>query len=161
MTVVVIIAILAVLMFPAFSGLINRTDGTRCMANLRNLYYGASGYVQQNGHWPQIDTTLIKASGGQYAAAWRSALEPFGVTQEIWICPTVQRELQNPDITKPEFARSDYMATPFDAKPTTPYQWQTQPWFVERGDVHGNGNLMIFTDGHIAALNDVRKPAQP
>ena len=161
MTIIVIIAILAVLFFPAIKSMMNRTDAVRCMANLRNLYYGANSYVQQNGFWPQISTALVKEPGGKYAEAWRTALEPFGVTKEIWICPTVQRELQNPDYTKPESARSDYLATPFDAKPRTPYTWPTQPWFVERGDVHGNGNLMIFTDGSISTLNEMRKSQTP
>ena len=30
-----------------------------------------------------------------------------------------------------------------------------QPWFIETGDVHGNGNLIIFTDGSIAETNNV------
>ena len=29
-----------------------------------------------------------------------------------------------------------------------------QPWFVESGDVHGNGNLIIFPDGHVQELGD-------
>jgi hypothetical protein len=31
-------------------------------------------------------------------------------------------------------------------------QWPRQPWFVETGDVHGNGNLVVFTDGSISDL---------
>ena len=32
-----------------------------------------------------------------------------------------------------------------------------EPWFAEVGDVHGNGNLIIFTDGSISDLNTVAK----
>jgi hypothetical protein len=41
---------------------------------------------------------------------------------------------------------------PFDDKPMTPHQWPRQPWFVENANVHGNGQLIIFTDGSIADL---------
>jgi hypothetical protein len=60
--------------------------------------------------------------------------------------------LHNPDLTNPANVRVDYVAMPFDDKPTTPHQWPRQPWFVETVDVHGNGNLIIFTDGSISDL---------
>ena len=40
---------------------------------------------------------------------------------------------------------------------TTPHQWPRQPWFAEIGDVHGNGQLIIFTDGSISDVNTVAK----
>jgi hypothetical protein len=43
----------------------------------------------------------------------------------------------------------------FDDKPTTPHQWPRQPCFIETGNVHGNRNLLIFTDGRIAETNDL------
>jgi hypothetical protein len=61
--------------------------------------------------------------------------------------------LGNPDYLKPENTRIDYIPMPFDDKPTTPHQWPRQPWFVEAGDVHGHGNLIIFTDGSIGDLS--------
>ena len=67
----------------------------------------------------------------------------------------MQDLLHNPDYSKPENARADYFAMPFDNKPTTPHQWPRQPWFVETADVHGNGNLIIFTDGSISDLKTV------
>jgi hypothetical protein len=85
----------------------------------------------------------------------RNALQPFGVSRKTWICPTIQDLLRNPDYSRPENARADYFAMPFDDKPTTPHQWPRQPWFVETGDVHGNGNLIIFTDGSISDLKTV------
>ena len=63
--------------------------------------------------------------------------------------------MQGLDYSKPENARIDYMPMPFDDKPTTPHQWPRQPWFVEVGDMHGNGNLIIFTDGSVSDLKTV------
>jgi prepilin-type N-terminal cleavage/methylation domain-containing protein len=159
-----VIAILTGIMFPVVSTVRARAQRVQCMSNLRNLHVAANLYVQQNGSWPQI---LVDSDddgdGGQpdYARAWIAALAPFGLTQKAWICPTIQGLLQNPDYFQPENARVDYYAMPFDDKPTTPYQWPRQPWFVEKADVHGNGNLIIFTDGSISDLKSVlRNPGK-
>ncbi len=63
--------------------------------------------------------------------------------------------MRSPDLSKPENARVDYIATPFDDKPVSPHQWPRQPWFAETADVHGNGNLIVFTDGSISDLKTV------
>ncbi|MEO7723094.1 MAG: hypothetical protein ABIU29_00165 [Chthoniobacterales bacterium] len=72
------------------------------------------------------------------------------------ICPTIQELLHNPDYHNRAKARLDYVFTGFDDKPTSPHQWSRQPWFIETGDVHGNGNLIVFTDGSIVETNDVQ-----
>jgi len=74
-----------------------------------------------------------------YASSWIAALSPFGPTQKTWVCPTIQSLMLNPDLTKPENVRVDYLASAFDDKPMTPHQWPRQPWFAEAGDVHGMG----------------------
>jgi len=161
MTVLVIVLILAVLLFPAVNIVRARAEKVRCTGNLRNLYYGANAYVQDKGSWPQINPVLMKTKSEEYASEWIAALEPYGLPRDVWICPTLQRNMNNPDYSKPVNTRTDYFATPFDSKRLTPYQWQTQPWFIERGSVHGNGNLMIFTDGRIVALNDLTQTPSP
>jgi type II secretory pathway pseudopilin PulG len=154
--VIVIIGILATLLFPVVSKMRARAQRAQCMANLRSLYVATELYLQQNGSWPQIATPDDSDAAQQsYAAAWIAALAPFGPTQKTWVCPTEQGLLGNPDLSNPQNRRVDYIATPFDDKPTTPHQWPRQPWFVENGNVHGNGNLIIFTDGSISDLNTV------
>jgi prepilin-type N-terminal cleavage/methylation domain-containing protein len=157
-----VIAILAGIMFPVVSTMRARAQRVQCMSNLRNLHIAANLYVQQNGSWPQILVDSDDDDGQQdYARAWIAALAPFGLTQKAWICPTIQGLLQNPDYFQPENMRVDYYAMPFDDKPTTPYQWPRQPWFIETADVHGNGNLIIFTDGSISDLKTVlRNPGR-
>jgi len=157
----VVIAILAALLVPVVSTLRARAQRVRCTANLRNLYIAAESYVQQNGSWPQIGEDESDLGGHAFAADWIAALAPFGPSQKTWVCPTIQELLQSPDLSKPENVRVDYIATPFDDKPTTPHQWPTQPWFVEIADVHGHGNLIVFTDGSISDLKTViRKQSQ-
>src|SRR5437764_3652129 len=150
-----VVGILALLLVPAISGFRARAQRVQCMANLRSLYTATELYIQQNGSWPQIDSDDSDENDEVYAAGWIAALKPFGPAEKSWICPTIQTLMQNPDYTKPENVRADYTATPFDDKPTTPHQWPRQPWFMEVGDVHGHGNLIIFTDGSISDLKTV------
>ena len=105
--------------------------------------------------WPQVDSSDSDTDEQDYATAWIAALKPFGPTEKTWICPTIQQLMQNPDYMKPENARVDYVATAFDDKPTSPHEWARQPWFIETGDVLGNGNLIIFTDGSVSDLKTV------
>jgi type II secretory pathway pseudopilin PulG len=153
-----VIAILAVLLMPVLGQMRERAQRVQCMSNLRSLAAGAELYLQQNGSWPQItmpdDSDAAELA---FAKAWIAALAPFGPTQKSWICPTVQNLSGNPDLTKPENVRIDYGMTTFNDKPTTPHQWPRQPWFAEAQDVHGNGPLIIFTDGSITDLNTIAK----
>ncbi|MDQ3622011.1 MAG: hypothetical protein M3463_05920 [Verrucomicrobiota bacterium] len=153
-TVLVVIMILAVLLMPAWDKMRRRAQRVQCMTNLRNLHAAAGSYVTQHGSWPQIDSTQITTPA--YAKAWIAALRPFGIDEKNWICPTVQEVFGNPNYLEEEHVRIDYTATPFDAHPYTPYKWSKQPWFVEKGDMHGVGNLILFPDGRIEGLLELR-----
>jgi type II secretory pathway pseudopilin PulG len=155
MTILVVVGILVVLLFPAIANVRARAQRIQCTSNLRNLYVAAENYLQQNGSWPQIAEDDSEEGTQAFAQAWVAALTPFSVTQKTWICPTIQDLLHSPDYTQAANARVDYIATPFDSKPTTPHQWPQQPWFVEAADVPGHGNLIIFTDGSIKDLKTV------
>jgi prepilin-type N-terminal cleavage/methylation domain-containing protein len=155
LTVIVIIAILAVLLIPAVAGVRSRIEKASCIANLRGLYGAANSYTQQYGHWPQISTTLLKSKSREYDKQWIAMLQPYGLSEKNWICPSTQRLMGSPDVTKPELTRSDYLAMPFDDKPMTPYRWSNQPWFVERGAPHGSGNFVILTNGRVVDLKEL------
>lgn len=154
--VLVIVAVLATLLFPTVSTLRARAQRAQCTANLRSLYVAANLYLQDKGSWPQIRLAGQDDTAGQdYARQWIDSLKPFGATEKTWICPTIQKASENSDYTQPENTRTDYFAMPFDDKPGSPHQWARQPWFVEVGDVHGNGNLIVFADGSISDLKTV------
>ena len=157
LTVLVIISILIVLILPVVDGIKARMAKARCIANLRSLTVSTHAYVQQNGHWPQVDTSQMNKNYQAYASAWIEQLKPFGLSQINWICPSAQSSLRDPDLTKPEHIRLDYTATPFDANPATPYKWANQPWFIEKNSLHGNGNLIVYSDGRIDEALDVMR----
>ena len=153
--VVVIIAILAVLLFPVIEKLRARAQRLQCVLNLRNLHVAAAQYVQDNNHWPQIASNSDDESDTPYAQEWITALAPYQVQKKSWICPTLQNVLGNPDYNSAGNERVDYFGMPFDDKPMTPYQWPRQPWFVESADMHSHGQLIIFTDGSISDMKTV------
>lgn len=156
LTVLVIVAILASLLIPIGQKMAAHSEKIKCTANLRNVHAGTSSYIVQHQRWPQIAPASIRTKG--YARQWIAALEPYGIMRSSWICPSVQRISHDPDYNQPENVRIDYLATPFDEHPLTPYRWAWQPWFIERGDVHGRGNLIIFSDGKVEELREfVRK----
>lgn len=153
-TAVVIIAILSLLVYGAIGYMRGRARRAQCMANLRALHVAAEHYREQHGSWPQIRRRDYPDPEA-HANAWIDAFAPYGVQRSTWICPGMQEMVREEDYTKAENARLDYVAMPFDDKPLTPHQWERQPWFIEVGDVHGSGNLMIFPDGSISDLKSV------
>jgi len=155
LTVIVIIVIIVVIAIPALRGMKERSEKVKCTTNLKSLFVAAGGYMQDNNHWPQIPTQMMVDDYPAFAKAWVDTFRRYGLIEINWICPSVQRLMQNPDLTKRENQRIDYMPMPFDDKPTTPRMWPRHPWFVERGDVHGNGNLVIFTNGGIEEVGNI------
>jgi type II secretory pathway pseudopilin PulG len=155
MTVIVIIGILSLMVMGVSSTIKFRAEKVLCITNLKNLYAGAAAYVQQNQTWPQIQSGASKAEKEAYAKGWIESLRPFGLVEKNWLCPSVARILRDRELLdNDDEVRIDYMATPFDERPNTPYLWPTQPWFIERGAVHQGGNLMIRTNGQIVSLQE-------
>lgn len=157
--VIVIIAILASMLLPILSTFKPRAEQARCLANLRSLYVGASGYLQSNGSWPQISNDLIVSDAKTYAKSWVTALSPYGIPHSTWICPTIQRSLGLPisDLEKDENYRVDYIGVSFDDKPSSPYPEEPYPWFLERAGFHGPGNLLILSNGSTTSLAELRR----
>ena len=148
------------LSFPVISVLRGRAQRSQCTANLRSLHIAADLYLQEIGSWPQIRlTSQDESAQHDYARQWIDTLKPFGPVEKTWICPTIQSLSGKSDYLDPQNIRSDYFAMPFDDKPVTPHRWPRQPWFVEVGDIHGNGNLMVFADGRVSDLKTVTAAA--
>jgi type II secretory pathway pseudopilin PulG len=160
-TCIVVILILATLLVPAYDQVRVRLEKAACANNLRQLYVAGSAYVQEYGHWPQVNPILMRSTTHAYDEAWIEDFIPYGVGRASWICPTIERDLGGPDYTQPANYRADYIAMPFDSNRLTPFKWTTAPWFVERGNVHGNGNLVIQSNGAVVELVQVQPPTQP
>jgi prepilin-type N-terminal cleavage/methylation domain-containing protein len=152
-TVVLVVAILGVMLAPVYQQALIRAARSKCMENLRGLHVAANLYMGDHHAWPQISNAGVAQT--VVATKWIARLQPYGVQQINWICPTIQQLKGNPDLNNTQNVRIDYTSTPFDSNPQTPYRWARQPWFVENGNMHGNGNLIVFPDGHIEQMNDL------
>ena len=154
-TVVFIVAILAVMALPVLGKLQRRAQVAACATNLKNLYVGANGYVQDHNGWPQIAAPDTRQGHDDaYVTAWQAALAPYGITPRTWVCPELYRQHGRPDLSLPANRSVDYLATTFDAKPRTPYEHSNMPWFVETTDAHGGGQLIIFSNGSVMSLKE-------
>ncbi|MGF1657409.1 MAG: type II secretion system protein [Verrucomicrobiales bacterium] len=158
-----VILVLGTLMVAAYGGIQARVEIGACSANLRSLHAALGSYVTEHGSWPQIQTEEdfdrpMEAIGDgksneEFAEAWISILEPYGVTVQAWHCPTMKRESGLPD----EELQSTihYTPTQFDPHPHTPFQSPHQPWASEIGNAHGKGNLVILTNGAVRGVNEI------
>lgn len=157
MTVVVIIGILAVMLMPIYNRGTESAEEARCVANLKNLFVAASGYLNAAGSWPQIPVEQITADPKTYARSWVNALTPYGAPHKVWICPSMQRSLHisMDEIDKDENYRIDFIATPFDDNPGSPMRTSGHPWFLEKSAQHPRGNLVIRNDGTVTSLKDL------
>ena len=158
LTVIVITGILMSMIIPIYSGLRGKAERGACAQNLYSLYAAGSSYVRDQGQWPQIPTNEV--SKPSYAAAWIRAFEPYHLGEDNWACPTIKRLFGSAAASKvplEQRACIDYFATPFDDNPVSPTKYPTQPWFVERGDPHGDGNLLIFANGQLSSLGEYKR----
>jgi prepilin-type N-terminal cleavage/methylation domain-containing protein len=158
MTVMVIMSILMVLLLKATDSMRARAEKANCISNLKSLYTGAAAYVMDKGEWPQVPARLVRTNSKEYAKLWINSLAPYGISQRNWICPTKQRNMGAPDLTKDENRRIDYNATPFDSRPHTAYLWPRQPWFVEHAASHDGGPLLIMTNGRVMTMREAIGP---
>lgn len=156
MTVVAVVAILCVMSIGAYQALTGKAQRASCQSNLRSLYAAAAAHVEDQGAWPQISTGDPERPA--YAREWIDAFKSYGIGRVNWVCPSVQKILGNPDLE--ENVRVDYFGTRFGDAPRAAYEWPMHPWFMERGDVHGDGNLVIFANGRLLSISEVRKLAR-
>lgn len=155
LTVLVVISLLATMVFGSYSALRDRARRGACVNNLVNLHVAMASYLTDNeGMWPQVPSNNL--SDPNYAISWINVLRPYKLTEINWICPSVQAAI---GLSYIKYPRLDYLATPFGTQARAAYQYATQPWFIERADIHGDGNLLIFANGAVKSVNDAARDA--
>ena len=121
-------------------------ERAKCMGNMRGLHLALSSYLNEKNHWPQ-PSSWAEAEG----TWWIQEMEPYGADAKMWHCPTITRMEQ--DLPAGQKSQIHYWPTLFDDKPMTARRWATMPWLTEIADAHGDGALIIFTDGSIKGSN--------
>jgi hypothetical protein len=131
-----------------------RTERTGCESHLKTLYGGLSAYLTDNDEWPQMSDEEFERDSGpgeeSYWEWWIKKLEPYGIVQKEWMCPTDLRERNagEKQSERDKFEGS-YVPTHFESGATAPLSMGRQPWLIERGDFHGDGPLLIMPDGSV------------
>lgn len=144
---ILIVAILIGISIPSFEAIKRRAEKARCIGNMKALHTGFDSYLLDKNRWPQMPPGSMEWDRSDYFGWWISALEPYGVGQQTWLCSS-DRVLENlPKDQKPEH-NSSYVPTRFNSHRHTPYRWN-QPWIVEAGDYHGQGMHVCMPDGSI------------
>jgi type II secretory pathway pseudopilin PulG len=147
-----IITILAAVSIQGYSKIVESVAKARCIGNLRNLHVSFATYIQDNGHWPQ-QPDFASDYSQQYQNWWLNTMQPYTQSREVWQCPLLKKfGVFDSDGRKLEI---HYTPTQFDARPTTPYRWEKQPWLVEVSSIHGNGPLLLMPDGSVKNLTDL------
>lgn len=156
MTVIVIIIILAVLFVPMFNQYQEKARRVVCLARLKGLYVATTGFIGANeGKWPRIRPTM--SDDVVFAKQWYDILSNHGIGWQDLTCPSVQRKLGAPNVSDPKHHRMDYISTFFDDRPGTALKWPNMPWFLERQDMHGGGQLVILTNGTVVDIREARR----
>ena len=146
--VIAILAVLAAIAVPAYGFFRKKAEDAACMTNLRSLHASFSSYIQDHGMvWPQNPYALKPESDpDQEAKWWFETLESYGGTREVWLCPSERRGFAID--TDDEHYDMTYIPTAFDDTPNRAYQWARQPWLIERGGFHNEGEAnLIMPDG--------------
>lgn len=151
---VFIVAVVSSLLITGFRFYRERAEGVRCANNMRSLQAALAAAVVDQGHWPQEPAGLqLVESPDQLEDWWIEHMAQYGVTEKNWQCPTIMRKITAK--SKNGRPRTHYSPTSFDANPSTPYKWSTQPWLIEIGNMHGDGPLVCFPDGSVRSMNEV------
>lgn len=148
---IAIIVILMALIFPSFKSIIPKAQEIVCISHLRGLWMGFAPCCADGTGWPQLPPEIQIGSRAEEQWWLDTSSNLYGISAGTWICPTMTHLMGSPvqNSSTSNIPLIDYMPTLFDNKPMTPNQWPTMPWFMEIGNVHGHGNLMIRPDGSV------------
>jgi prepilin-type N-terminal cleavage/methylation domain-containing protein len=145
LAVVAILGVLVVLSFPAIEKIRPAAERVVCMNNLRNLRAAFSGYASEG--WPQIPQEIKMGSLAEQRWWLEKTEKDLGLSKSVWQCPTIRRQFAGaPEKDRPLI---HYLPTPFSREPHRANKSPQMPWFIEIGDAHGQGNLLVRQNGTV------------
>jgi prepilin-type N-terminal cleavage/methylation domain-containing protein len=147
-----IVGALATMCFPLFGYLREKSRDAACIGNLRILQLGAATYMlDHDAVWPQMPDDLRSGDDEQPMWEWWfEELKDYGVAKRHWSCPSEIASQEQEHSISDEFYGS-YIPTSFDPTPNIAFYWTSQPWFIERGQMHGenHGPNIAMPDGTV------------
>jgi prepilin-type N-terminal cleavage/methylation domain-containing protein len=140
-----IVLILGAMIYPAIEGISPRAERVVCENNLRNLRVAFSDYSMTG--WPQIPDSMAIGSLAEQQWWLDKTKKDLGLAQKSWQCPTLLRMFRKlPEKQRPLV---HYLPTPFSGEPNKANTWPQMPWFIEIGDAHGCGVLLVRQNGTV------------
>lgn len=147
--VLLVIAIISILLLPAYKPIIERAQEAVCASNMRSIRLALDGYLQDHKLvWPQGPAPQTQ----EWAVYWLATLAPYDIKERTWQCPSIRGYMK--EAGRKEFGLH-YVPTTFDPTPNIAHRWPTQPWLIEIADAHGKGPLICFPDGSVKSFSKV------
>jgi prepilin-type processing-associated H-X9-DG protein len=84
--VIAIVAILAAILFPVFSGAREKARTAACMSHLKNLGTAVLMYAQDHDERLPLSASVITTP--PFFLNWHDILDPYIRDQQIWLCPS-------------------------------------------------------------------------
>ena len=145
LAVVAILGVLVALSFPALEKIRPAAERVVCINNLKNLRAAFGGYAADG--WPQIPSGITLGSMAEHRWWLEKTEKELGLSKSAWQCPTIRRQFASaPEKDRPLI---HYLPTPFSKEPNRANKNPQMPWFIEIGDAHGQGNLMVRQNGTV------------
>ena len=140
-----IVLILVAIVYPVLEKLSPRAEKVVCMSNLRNLHATFAGYAAEG--WPQIPKGIALGSNEEQRWWLEFTKKDLGLQEKTWRCPTITRLFKSSKESDRPLIH--YLPTPFSAQPGKANKNSQMPWFIEIGNAHGSGNLLVRQTGTV------------
>lgn len=151
MVTVAVIAILVFVSVGAYSKWVSHAENATCLKRMKDIGVALGNYVATNDQWPQQPDSHEDADEEKVWEWWVKKMEPYGIAQSTWLCPTDERERKRnaaeSGVPRDKYEVT-YIPTDFDDGRDTAYKW-LQPWLIERSEYHPNGQNVLMPDGSI------------
>jgi prepilin-type N-terminal cleavage/methylation domain-containing protein len=140
-----IVLILVATIYPAIEQVTPRAEKVACINNLKNLHLAFTTYALEG--WPQVPKGIPIGSLEEQKWWLEKTKKELGFSEKNWQCPTLHRLFRAEPIGNRPIIH--YLPTPFSNQPNKANQWPQMPWFIEIGDGHGCGNLVVRQNGTV------------
>ena len=141
-----IVLILVATVYPSLEQVTPRAEKVACINNLKNLHALFAATYAVEG-WPQVPIGIPLGSIAEQKWWLDMTKKELGLSEKNWECPTLRRRFRSEKASDRPLIH--YLPTPFSKQPNRANQWPQMPWFIEIGDAHGGGNLIIRQNGAV------------
>jgi len=157
--VMALIGVLSTLFFPSLKMIRSRAERVVCIGNLRSLHASLSSRLTDTKQWPQVPPGTPNDDLPEF---WVEALKDYGTNRKVWLCPSLARFYHDQPANAGRHPRIHYVPGQFGPHASDPLRYPTQPWVMEINGAHGDGNMIIRTDGTVKSFNELlREAGQP